>query len=227
MVFINYNNKLKQINKQLTNIIELNNYIENEYSIKSFYLVYNNKLLTTYNFNDFNSYDSIDINIRLNGGIMDILEPIFAPILNPFKDMILAIVDIGALVIEVIALFPKVLKMIPALFSPDKLLNDIIYGTINGINGMLSALFAKMNFLGGDSNDNKNDGSGGAFGIDDTKKAVCVKPTLINLIILVLCPPLALYIERGGFFLVIICGLMTYFMYYFPGFLFAALHILH
>jgi len=227
MVFINYNNKVKQLNNKFTNITELNNYIQNEFTLKEFYLVCNNKLLTNYNFNSLRSHDNIDINIRLNGGIMDILEPIFGPILNPFKDMILAIVDMGALVIEVIALFPKILKMIPALFSPDKLLNDVIYGTITGINSMLKYLFEKMNFLGGEKNDTKNDGSGGAFGIDDTKKAVCVKPTLINLIILVLCPPLALYIERGGFFLVIICGLMTYFMYYFPGFLFAALHILH
>jgi len=227
MVFINYNNKLKKINNRFRNITEFKNFIQHEYSINSFYLVCNNKLLTKYNFNELKSNDTIDINIRLNGGIMDILEPIFGPILNPFKDMILAIVDIGALVIEIIALFTKVLKMIPTIFSPDKLLNDVIYGTINGINSMLSALFEKMNFLGGEKNDVKNDGSGGAFGIDDTKKAICVKPTFINLIILVLCPPLALYIERGGFFLVIICGLMTYFMYYFPGFLFAALHILH
>jgi len=227
MVFINYNNKLQKINNKFINITEFKNYIQNKYSLNSYYLVCNNKLLTKYNYSKLKYDDTIDINIRIKGGIMDILEPIFGPILNPFKDMILAIVDIAALVIEVIALFPKVLKMIPALFSPDKLLNDVIYGTINGINSMLSALFEKMNFLGGEKNDTKNDGSGGAFGIDDTKKAVCVKPTLINLIILVLCPPLALYIERGGFFLVIICGLMTYFMYYFPGFLFAALHILH
>ena len=65
-------------------------------------------------------------------------------------------------------------------------------------------------------------------GIYDKKNQVCVAPTLINLIILVVCPPLALYKDRGlkGFFLVIVCALLTYYLYYFPGFLFAALHIM-
>jgi len=51
---------------------------------------------------------------------------------------------------------------------------------------------------------------------------------LMNLIILVVCPPLALYKDRGitGLFLVIVCALLTYYLYYFPGFLFAALHIM-
>jgi len=108
-----------------------------------------------------------------------------------------------------------------------------------GINNMLSALMNKLSFSNEKTmKEKKADGSGGIFGIDDTSKSVCVKPTVINLIILVLCPPLALYLHlgRGGIngitgffyllFMVIVCSGMTYYMYYFPGFLFAALHIL-
>ena len=63
---------------------------------------------------------------------------------------------------------------------------------------------------------------------EDKKNQVCVAPTLLNLIILVVCPPLALYKDRGitGLFLVMVCALLTYYLYYFPGFLFAALHIM-
>ena len=92
---------------------------------------------------------------------------------------------------------------------------------------MLTAIFENLSNLFGDSVP-KNDGSDGVFGIEDKKKQVCIKPSIINLIILIVCPPLALYINKGlkSIFMIIVCGLMTYYMYYFPGFLFAALHIL-
>ena len=151
---------------------------------------------------------------------------LFEPIIGPIIGIAKGFVSMGELAGMIVTLFIDILKMIPTIFSPDKLLNDVIYGTVTGINSMLSALFGKMTFLGGDTNESKNDGSGGVFGIDQPKKAVCVSPTFINLLLLIVCPPLALYIKRGGFFLIIICGLMTYYLYYFPGFLFAALHIM-
>ena len=225
MVFIKYNNELSQIDTSTLNSSDLKLVIKDKYNIEDFYLICNTKLLHS-NIIDLTPNDTIEVINRVKGGILDILEPIFAPILNPFKDMILAIVDIVLLVLEVIKLIPKILEAIVTIFSPDKLLNDVIYGSITGINSMISFLFGKLGFVGGDKT--KEDGSGGVFGIDDPKKAVCVKPTLLKLVLLVACPPLALYIERGlsSFFLVIICGLMTYYMYYFPGFLFAALHII-
>ena len=69
---------------------------------------------------------------------------------------------------------------------------------------------------------------------DAAKKAsgqipkVCASPTIMNIIILVLCPPLALFFDRGiqGLFHVLVCGLLTVKLYYFPGFIYAALHIL-
>ena len=225
MVFIKYNNELSQIDTSTLNSYDLKLVIKDKYNIEDIYLIYNTKLLHS-NIIELTPNDTIEVINRVKGGILDILEPIFAPILNPFKDMILAIVDIVLLVLEVIKLIPKILEAIVTIFSPDKLLNDVIYGSITGINSMISFLFGKLGFVGGDKT--KEDGSGGVFGIDDPKKAVCVKPTLLKLVLLVACPPLALYIERGlsSFFLVIICGLMTYYMYYFPGFLFAALHII-
>jgi len=170
--------------------------------------------------NKIKNNDTLYLYSNLNGGFIDILI-----------DLVVGMADllsnIGGLVEEVIMLFINILELIPTIFSPDKLLNDVIYGTVTGINSMLTALFDKMTFLGGgETNESKNDGSGGVFGIDQPNKAVCVSPSFINLILLIVCPPLALYIKRGGFFLIIICGLMTYYLYYFPGFLFAALHIL-
>ena len=142
--------------------------------------------------------------------------------------MILGIVDIVSLVLELLKIIPKLIVLATSIFSPDKLINDVIYGSIRGITSMITAIFENISNLFGDSEPKKDDGTGGVFGIEDKSKAVCIKPTIINLIILIACPPLALYINKGwkSIFMIIVCGLMTYYMYYFPGFLFAALHIL-
>ena len=58
----------------------------------------------------------------LKGGVVDILEPIFAQILNPFRDMILGILNILELVLELLKHIPKILELIPAILSPTKLL---------------------------------------------------------------------------------------------------------
>ena len=226
MVFINFNNNIKNITLP-NSINELNTLIIKTYNISDFYVIANTKLVTPMNYKNINNDCSIIINSRLKGGILDILEPIFAPILKPFKDMILGIVDILELVLELLKLIPKILELIPSILNPTKLLNDVIYGTITGITSMITAIFENILNLFGDSIP-KTDGNDGIFGIEDKKKQVCIKPTIINLVILILCPPLALFINKGwkSFFMIIVCGLMTYYLYYFPGFLFAALHIL-
>jgi len=238
-VYINYNDNTIQIETLPTTIIELCYIIKTNYSISDFYILHNNKLLT--DIHSINHNDTLEIYNRLNGGnpLNKLLDKSFGPILDPLKKMLVGIVDIAILIGEVFALIPKIIQIAINIFKPDKLLNDIIYGTTMGINNMLSALMNKLSFSTEKTMEEKAaDGTGGIFGIDDTNKSVCIKPTLINLIILVLCPPLALYIHlgRGGIngitgfiyiiFMVIICCGMTYYMYYFPGFLFAALHVL-
>jgi hypothetical protein len=237
-IYINYNHIIK-IDTLPNNIIELRNIIKSNYSINDFYILHNNKLLT--DINSIKKDDTIDIYNRLNGGnpLNKLLDKSFGPILDPLKKMLVGIVDIAILIGEVFALIPKIIKIVINIFKPDKLINDVIYGTTIGINNMITALMNKLSFSSEKTMDEKEaGGTGGIFGIDDTSKSICVKPTLINLIILVLCPPLALYIHvgRGGIdgitgfiyliFMVLICSGMTYYMYYFPGFLFAALHVL-
>ena len=152
------------------------------------------------------------------------LKAIVSPIISIAKGFV-SLGELAGIIVKVVV---DLIKLTATIFSPDKLLNDIIYGSITGITSMITAIFANISNLFGDSIPKKEDGTGGVFGIEDKKKAVCIKPTIINLIILIACPPLALYINKGwkSIFMIIVCGLMTYYMYYFPGFLFAALHIL-
>ena len=58
----------------------------------------------------------------------------------------------------------------------------------------------------------------------------CMAPSTFNLFLMVLCPPLALVLHNGlaltNFFNVLLCGILTVKLYYFPGLIFAAMHIL-
>ena len=151
------------------------------------------------------------------------LKPIISPIIA---------IGQGFLYLEefcmtLLGVFVNVMELIPNVFSPDKLINDVIYGVTEGIKTMISTFFGGLI-----SRPKKSDGPADAgnqlFGSSKKAKVVCVKPTTITLLILILCPPLALLLTEGikAWYLVIICALMTYFFYYIPGFIFAALHIL-
>ena len=60
--------------------------------------------------------------------------------------MLVGIVDIAILIGEVFALIPKIIQIAINIFKPDKLLNDVIYGTTIGINNMITALMNKLSF---------------------------------------------------------------------------------
>ena len=53
-------------------------------------------------------------------------------------------------------------------------------------------------------------------------------PTTFNLLLMVLCPPLALVLHNGlshsNFFNIGVCTILTVKLYYFPGLIFAAMH---
>ena len=163
---------------------------------------------------------------------------IFGPIIAPIKAIASGIANLGEMAGLLVEVIINIIKLIPNIFNPNKLLNDVIYGTTIGINSMITAIMDKIGNIGTSGEDKDADGTGGIFGIEDASKAVCSSPTWINLLILVLCPPLALYLQLGkggiyGFaawiytiFMIIVCSGMTYYMYYFPGFLFAALHVM-
>ena len=157
---------------------------------------------------------------------MDLLEPIFKPIIEPFKSMVVAIVGIADLIIEIITLLPKLLELITNIFEPDKLINDIIYGVTVGFTTMITALINNITNVFSEQNKTTTSNTDGIY--SDNVRKTCIKPTIINLIILVLCPPLAILISKGirGFLLIVICAILTYYMYYFPGLLFAALYTL-
>jgi len=128
---------------------------------------------------------------------------------------------LGDLVGQIVSLIPKIFELIAMIADPGKLIKDAVYGFKTGLNlifnSILDMFFGSMSdkYKHNFNNDNKD------------KKEDCIKPTFLEIIILVLCPPLAIFIRKGmkGFLTILITTILTCF-YYFPGVLFASLHIL-
>jgi len=109
------------------------------------------------------------------------------------------------------------------LLDPKKLISDIIFSIVTGSKmiydatiGYLIGSFMKNFYL--DSKNNKNNKKGG-------KK--CIDKSFMNILIMILCPPLAIFMNEGmgSIFYVIIASFLTYF-YYFPGLIYSCLYIL-
>ena len=150
---------------------------------------------------------------------------IFGPIIDPVIMIAKGFLKILDLVLQLLKLFPDVIAAATNIFNPTKLIDDILFGSAAGINKVMSAFISSADV---DSANPRESSGDGPFGTIEEGKPVCVPPTLVNIIFLILCPPLAMFLHSGikGFFQVIVCSLLTLKAYYFPGLIYAALHIL-
>jgi len=150
--------------------------------------------------------------------------------------------NLGTLIVTFLKYFTELLPLAIDILKPVKILNDLIAGFFLGIKVVFTAI-GDIFTSGPNFKYNKcKDAGSGIFGFrrkrdengniidslenDGTKK--CVKPTFINLMIMVLCPPLALFLHLGvrGWFQVLVCSFLTVKTYYFPGLIFAIMHML-
>ncbi len=145
----------------------------------------------------------------------------FVPMIFPIVMIAFVMSKMSDIIIPLLKLIPKAIEVALTIFNPKKFINDLIFGVTFGLQMVFSGIFSSVN-------------SGTSIKNAAAKEAqgkipkVCVPPTMMNLIFLVVCPPLALFLDRGlqGLFHVIVCTILTVKLYYFPGFIFAALHIL-
>lgn len=144
--------------------------------------------------------------------------------------------DLVMWVVEMIANAPK-------FFNPVFILNEIISGIFIGIKTVINGIvdiFTPSRFK---INRNQCANTGeGIFGYrrkrnlngkimgDDNNQGGkrCIKPTTLRILITMLCPPLGLFLHLGfkGFFHILVCVFFTVKLYYFPGFLYALMHII-
>ena len=145
---------------------------------------------------------------------------------NEMLDAILSLKDFAFRLVEIITkllkAFPKFLSIFTYILDPRKLVTDIVYAITTGVRmiydatiGYIIGSFMKNFYLD----------------VKDTKKGKnkdkCFKKTFINVLVLILCPPLSIFMNKGmsSFFYVVIASFLTYF-YYFPGLIYSCLYIL-
>ena len=153
--------------------------------------------------------------------------------------------SIGELFITIINLFVNGLNIVFEIFTPNKFLNDFVYGTFAAIGLFFNAIFGaispsnlynKVTAKIGKKNPEK-----GVFGMTKPQNAdgtyvasaeandrKCFPPTIARMILMILCPPFALFLHVGlsRWYYVVLCTILTIYGYYFPGLIYAALQIL-
>ena len=145
---------------------------------------------------------------------------------NEMVDAILSLKDFAFnlvnIITKLIRAFPKFLSIFTYILDPKKLITDIVFSITTGARmiydatiGYIIGSFLKNFYL--DGKDKKK----------IRGKEKCFKKSFINVMVLILCPPLAIFMNKGmeSFFYVAIASFLTYF-YYFPGLIYSCLYIL-
>ena len=175
--------------------------------------------------------------------ITEIVDIILFPIAEPVKIILDAIIKLIELVIALVTAIPTILMSALQIFNPVSILNDVIAGTFLGIRLIFKSLFDIFkngpNFKYNKCNDagegifgfrrNRDENGNLIPGYDKNKSdRKCIRPTTLNLLIMILCPPLSLLLHLGikGWFQIIVCTFLTVKTYYFPGLIYAIMHLI-
>ena len=157
-----------------------------------------------------------------------------APIIPPIIAIGLLFVVFGDILITLVRSFPDLIKMFKNLTDPELFMRDLTHGIFTGVQliigssmdlfkGILLKIADKLGFSDdffGLKTDKKREDQ-----LDqDLDKIQCIKPTFMKYIILVICPPLYVFMNKGfnGWMYIIIDFLLTL-VFYFPGLLYAIL----
>jgi uncharacterized membrane protein YqaE (UPF0057 family) len=176
--------------------------------------------------------------------MFDFLDGIMDPVLEPISAIATACIKGVELLVLFLEFIPKMLGVAMDIFNPTKLINDIIGGTIAAftlIGKRIMDLVNPRTYFGSDPNidPGKQEDIFGAKPEKDSitgkynsphksKGKKCLPPTMTRMVLLMLCPPFALFLHLGlsGWISIIICSLLTVYGFYFPGLIYATLHIL-
>jgi len=148
--------------------------------------------------------------------VLSPIEVIFDPIVSAGN----AVVALIHILLELIKVAPKLVSLFEIFTDPGKIIKDAVYGVQVGLMMLFDAIFGnlfsalKKPFIQSKTKKNK-------------PAKMCLTNRIIQLIILVLCPPLAIFMEKGisSFFYMVIASILTYF-YYFPGLIYSSMYVL-
>jgi uncharacterized membrane protein YqaE (UPF0057 family) len=154
-------------------------------------------------------------------------------------------VTLFELLLELLNLIFNMIALIPVMFNPVNIMNDIIAGITMAIKLVFRSV-SDLFSMGQDKQTTCKDNGEGLCGYrkvrgpngqilpsKEKENAIkqgkqCVSPSLFRLITMVVCPPLALLLHSGprAWFHIILASLLTVYCFYFPGLIYVAMHIL-
>jgi hypothetical protein len=135
--------------------------------------------------------------------------------------------DLGVMLVELIRILLNIIEMIPLIFDPPRLIDDVMYGITYGINTAMGGVMGSIDT----QTPEEEPQTSGPFGVNTKidNSTVCMSPSLSVILMLIICPPLAIFYKYSfikALIPSIICGVLCVKLYYFPGLLFAALMVL-
>ena len=230
---VTFNNIVKEICIDSTilddNLVNLKKHLINSFDIKKglnevYFLINKTKLLTLENFKKesakLNNLD-ISIHCKIHGGIIDVIIDVLVAFVKLFEGL-------AKIIVKFVFVIGHMFELLPVLFDPPRLIDDIMFSVSYGINAVLANTLGSMDpEAAPDQGENEESGP---FGVNKRDKQVtCMPPTMVILAILIICPPFAILYKWGflrGIIPAIVCGVMCVKLYYFPGLLFAVLMVL-
>ena len=157
------------------------------------------------------------------GIVKKILETVLFP-LKPIIDPLLsfgeAMIHLQELMLKILSIIPKLLSLFEIFTDPIKVIKDAVFAFKTGIMMIFDALFGRIiQIISSAFIDIKTE--------KEKEQKSCFSKSIIGIILLVLCPPLALFAKHGirYIFNIIVASVLTYF-YYFPGLIYSSLYIL-
>lgn len=168
----------------------------------------------------------LDLLIKQRGGIGIVM---FGIIVMPVIIIGIAFSRGGDILSDFIDLLISTFEIIPLIFDPPKLIDDVLFAITSSIKIIFSKFASDVKNLGSSPEDDTQES--GPFGVSNSNRNAftCMDPTWSTLLLLIVCPPLAIIYKLGfaaGFISSIICGVLCVRLFYFPGLLFAILHVL-
>jgi hypothetical protein len=186
------------------------------------------KILTEKLFNDTKDKCNnleVEVLLKAKGGIGIAM---FAVIVFPIIVIGIAFAAAGDVVNDFIDLLISTFEIIPLIFDPPKLIDDVLFAITSSISIVFGRFGGDMKNLASSPEDDTQEQ--GPFGVSNANRNAftCMDPSWSTIALLVICPPLAIIYKLGAAGLIssIICGVLCVKLYYFPGLLFAILHVL-
>ena len=238
-IIINLNSKSLTLNTNNISFDELKSICKRKMNLSNnFYFTYDvstTKILSEKSFEELKKlYSEINLNIqqKLNGGLGIFM---FAVLIAPMIVIGTAFSRLGDILTQFFELLEYLIEIIPLIFDPPKLIDDILFAVTFGINKMFGIMSGSVGGLVNSPEDENEEQ--GPFGLtpetpettEITGQVKCIDPTFTTILLLIICPPLAILLKLGfwaGFISSIICGVLCVKLYYFPGLIFAILHVL-